>query len=683
MAKAQIVVSLPFERNVFQRNEANEAYIPITGTLGERAERIEARLVPRVNGQGVATDWITIDSEIDGNSFTGKILGKGGWYNLELRLIKDNSIKSLKQVNRIGIGEVFMVCGQSNAQGLNFPSFQKSATDDRVNAYSFYLDDYIPENLQFGPGVHIESADNVGIRGKSAWIYGELGDKIASQQNVPVMFFNTAFEGTSISNWANSAKGLSVFHEGFGFNFVAGFPYNFLRIGLQNYNSLYGIRSILWHQGENDRFNSLSNYYTDLKFLIDKTRQDFGAEIPWVVARVSLNQNTIYPQIIEAQNLVIQNTSKTFAGPLSDEIQNPRADGVHFANLPAGASNGLSDLATAWFNSLNQNFYANANPILGYEVPKLKINCNTNNSITLSVNTTFSDLKWSNGTNSTTLIATNGEYSATVKSPNGRYFTTNKVLVQSIYPVEIPVVSFPNGIMACKGGEITLNSSTLPQYSLNWNNGDTRNTIIVKDTNPYFVQYRNKYGCLSSKSNEVRALIVDPPLQPIVNKITPTLSACEGNSVVLSVYNPNKYNVAWSNGNNTDVITVKTPGVYNLNVVLSNATNCKSIESDTYKVSIFNNPATPELKQSGPYYLEASTVKLPTFFEWSLESTIDKSFNTQQIAPNKSGFYSVKGVDTYKIENNETLNLGLYILSSRLFEVDRRFKLLVEPLPTI
>jgi hypothetical protein len=112
LCNAQINIKIPYEKSVFQRNNNNLGNIYITGTLDQDADRVEARLVPRIANQGQQTDWKVIDNVIDGLSFTGSIEGIGGWYRLEVRAVSNEQSTSSKSVERVGIGEVFVIAGQ-------------------------------------------------------------------------------------------------------------------------------------------------------------------------------------------------------------------------------------------------------------------------------------------------------------------------------------------------------------------------------------------------------------------------------------------------------------------------------------------------------------------------------------------------------------------------------------------
>jgi len=345
---AQIVINFPSSRSVFQRSLDNKATLHINGYITQAMSRLEARLVAR-NNQGTSTDWTVLDDNPAGGVFSGNVQATGGWYDLEIRGIFRNQEVATARQERIGVGEVFIVAGQSNAQGMY--DDMASATDDRVNALTFFdsaqsaLDPPIDVLRQFA---HLNQGQRMAPRGLGSWCWGRLGDMLATRLNVPILFFNAAYEGTAIKNWRESAEAgrtESIYESGAFYE--AGQPYANLRACLQFYTHMLGIRAVLWHQGEAENFiNTTTNAYAaDLKALIDRSRRETGKDVPWVVARASYTGDRIggRPGIIAAQNQVIATVPNVFAGPNTDGIQIPRQrpprtqvtyDDVHFD--PAG-----------------------------------------------------------------------------------------------------------------------------------------------------------------------------------------------------------------------------------------------------------------------------------------------------------------------------------------------------------
>lgn len=342
LATAQIQVTFPVSRAVFQRTNNNESVIRINGYFTLPVSRIEARVQAR-NGQGTSSDWVTIQNNPSGGNYAGDLTVRGGWYNLEVRGMKDDQLVGTTIVERVGVGEVFIVAGQSNAQGIYYE--MGSASDDRVNSINYYDASESPNE----PSVdvlnkfsHMDQGNRVAPRGMGTWCWGRLGDLLAQRLNVPILFFNAGYEGTAMRNWRQSietGRSESVY-VGNEF-YKEGQPYANLRIALQFYTHMLGVRAVLWEQGEAEIFahSTQSSYVSDLQFVISRSRQDSGKNIAWVVARSSYSGDFLgsRPELIAAQNQVIAGGPNIYAGPATDGIQIPRlrpprtnTDDVHF-----------------------------------------------------------------------------------------------------------------------------------------------------------------------------------------------------------------------------------------------------------------------------------------------------------------------------------------------------------------
>ena len=64
------------------------------------------------------TNWITIQRNPQGGIFQGALRAKGGWYRLEVQAFIGGVATGTDVIRKVGIGEVFIITGQSNAQGF-------------------------------------------------------------------------------------------------------------------------------------------------------------------------------------------------------------------------------------------------------------------------------------------------------------------------------------------------------------------------------------------------------------------------------------------------------------------------------------------------------------------------------------------------------------------------------------
>jgi Carbohydrate esterase, sialic acid-specific acetylesterase/Secretion system C-terminal sorting domain len=654
---SQFTINFPTTRATFQRDRNNSTEVPITGNIGRIVDRIEARLVPMATNQGTATAWTTIQTNPQSGSYTGKLRGTGGWYRLEVRSILNSSILETIGVDRIGIGEVFVIAGQSNARG-RVNSGEKRSTDDRVNTIEFFNETSlreIPVDWRF---THLEAATKISPLGENSWCWGELGDLLTTRLNVPVMFFNAAFEGSTVTNWRESAEGiLTVNPNGTGF-ITKDFPYLNLRNAITQYGSILGIRAVLWQQGETDTnpFNTSETVYaTNLQKLIEISRQHSGKNLSWVIARVSRTfPNVTSTAIINAQNRVIGLPQfNAFAGPATDNIT-ARSDGLHFANLSSTQA-GLSQLAQAWNTSLDNNFFNNSNPFAPAPIIPLQIKCNTNNSITLSLSGNYESLRWSNNTTEKSINVFEGIFSAVSKDQTSNYFLTTAVNTNFISLESPPTILAKGPTSICQGNGVELIANTDLQ-KVRWSTGDTTKSIIIKTTTNVTVVGVNNQSCPTRLSNTTAVKVNDLPGKPSILMLG-FQNSCEGNNIILTSSNAN-LTALWDtpNRDSTRSIIFSKVGNYKTTVRVRDSNGCISLPSDPSEISIKALPATPKIEQTGIYTLGIKTedFKNGDTFEWKRNGGFFP-LKTSNIKVTQAANYGVTVSRYYPIPNNQTL----------------------------
>lgn len=343
---AQLNITSPQSRVVFQRNQANQANVIVSGLAPLNTTRVEARLVALPGYTGATTGWSPLNLISNNKAFRGSLTGTGGWYRLEVRAWADNNVSADGSIDRVGVGEVFVVAGQSNAFGVFDGS---GATDDRVSVVDFRDNDV---NEQLLP-VRFSHADGGANAGPSnpLFIWGQLGDQLVRRLQVPVLFLGAAQPGTSSEQWRKTA-------EGDGSTSGTLLPYRRLGAVLYHYIARTGARAVLWHQGEGDVGRGQQQYFDNVQYLINKSRQqtNFGA-LAWVVSRATYLFGQTDGGIINAQNQLISNVPNVFAGPSTDALgADNRADNVHFSGI------GLTRLTDLWNQSLTDDFFNRSQP---------------------------------------------------------------------------------------------------------------------------------------------------------------------------------------------------------------------------------------------------------------------------------------------------------------------------------
>lgn len=328
---SELSVDSELSRAIFQRDNRNRADVPVTGTFISGISKVEARAIPRDGGSGTATDWQVIDSNPSGGAYGGNLTLDGGWYDIEVRSYDGSTLVAESQIERVGVGEVFVIAGQSNS--ANFGSRLLSAADDRVSAFDYnnwrHADDPMPI---------------AGGTGGSPWPV--LGDSIAAELDVPVGFISVGQGSTRVDQWLPGATN-GPFEDPL---------YDRLKDALESLGP-NGARAVLWHQGESDNGpnTSTTSYLSDLTSIISQSRIDAGYDIRWGIAQASYHPGSaegIQQSVVDAQAIAGSFDPLNFVGALTDELIGSewrRTDNLHFNEA------GTIEHANRWFDALIEN----------------------------------------------------------------------------------------------------------------------------------------------------------------------------------------------------------------------------------------------------------------------------------------------------------------------------------------
>lgn len=345
-----LVLHSPQDYQVVQRNSTNLGRFRARGSLGvdaAKADRIEYRLGTDSN-PGV---WKALETTIKDGRFDATIESKaGGWYRLEVRALADSKPIASARVEHVGIGEVFVVAGQSNS--ANHGAEKQATKTNRVATFD-------------GSSWQVANDPQPGASGGGGSFMPPFGDAIATRFDVPVGVIACGVGATSIREWlpkgstfpnpptleGRAQKRPDGTWESKG-DLYASFCDRMKRLGPD------GFRAVLWHQGESDANQRDSSrtlagklYREYLEKLIRDSRKEIGWNAPWFVARATYHGpgDESSEEIRKAQESLWKD-GVAFEGPDTDTLKGALRDnggkGVHFSGP------GLREHAAKWFEKV-------------------------------------------------------------------------------------------------------------------------------------------------------------------------------------------------------------------------------------------------------------------------------------------------------------------------------------------
>jgi hypothetical protein len=324
-----VTVNSPQTHQIIQRQANNMAQVPISGNIDYDYDFVSARMIEiDSNGTNISTpsEWYTIHSTFKpGGSFFKNIDVNAGWYNMELQIFNQGTLIEAITVDSFGVGEVFIIAGQSNS--ANHGNVTLTPSDSRVSTWGSDGWRFATDPLPIATG-----------NGGSPW--PALGDNLAQRYDVPIGLISVGWGGTKVEQWLpDDSSSNPLFSR--------------IQMALDEVGYL-GARAILWHQGESDLSGGTTteDYASMLNEVIMGSRIYANWDIPWAVARASYLPGfsaESLAEIVDAQQAVIDNDSLTYLGPDTDNLigDSWRYDTVHFNG------EGLLEHARLWDLSIS------------------------------------------------------------------------------------------------------------------------------------------------------------------------------------------------------------------------------------------------------------------------------------------------------------------------------------------
>ena len=277
---AKLVLTSPLPNQVIQREgfepgrshehnvtgpELGYADIDVRGTRPAAIKgEFEFRVIALKGAYGHDTDWAVLTVEDEDQTFQGPAeMVAGGWYRLEVRCVSDGKTVATGSVEPVGVGEVFVVAGQSYAGGTNDELLKVTDPQSRVTAYNWQTKTWQVAN---DPQPHV---------GDGGTIWPPLGDLLVPTLRVPVAFVNVSVGGTSTRQWMPEGE----LHK---------------RLVMAG-NAVGAFRAVLWQQGESDVIEKTTTetYIRNMIKIRESAAREWRFEPTWLLAKSTLHP-TVY-----------------------------------------------------------------------------------------------------------------------------------------------------------------------------------------------------------------------------------------------------------------------------------------------------------------------------------------------------------------------------------------------------
>jgi hypothetical protein len=333
-ASEALKLDSPIDYQVFQRQSRFGGVIRIAGKLDNADGVLQFRIVGQPLEGSLPGDWKSLPFDPQTRTFcVDAAAPAGGWYRLQLRSVKNGVALEQTTVAHVGLGEVFVVAGQSNSANHG-EGRQRPATDRVVTA----------DNPTWG----VANDPQPGASGDGGSFIPAFGDAMEKKYRVPIGLVCLGVGGTSVREWLPKGDAIAA-PPTTGANMVTVTPNSWACSGVL-FDRLAdtvrrlgpnGFRAVLWHQGESDAHQPAGHNITPEQYreylarLIHATREAAAWCVPWFVAQASYHTpaDTGTPELRAAQkSLAVKGL--TLEGPNTDELggafRENNGQGVHF-----------------------------------------------------------------------------------------------------------------------------------------------------------------------------------------------------------------------------------------------------------------------------------------------------------------------------------------------------------------
>jgi len=333
---AELSLTSPLDYQVVQRNSPGKGLLRITGDLSEEVTGADVTIEAKVVGEKSESGWLRAGGSISGKKLSGAVEApSGGWWGLEVRVSQGGNEVARGSVAHVGIGEVFVVAGQSNS--ANHGEEKQTTTTRRVAAFD-------------SKTWRIADDPQPGASGGGGSFVPAFADAVVAKENVPVGIISCGIGATSVREWLPKGAMFPnpptlesrVEQVPNGQWASKGAAYEAFIARMKSVGP-QGFRAVLWHQGESDanqkdatRTLSGKLYREYLEKIIRDSRRDIGWNAPWFVAQASYHvPGDEGSDDIRAAQASLWKDGLALEGPDSDALKGKLRErdgkGVHFS----------------------------------------------------------------------------------------------------------------------------------------------------------------------------------------------------------------------------------------------------------------------------------------------------------------------------------------------------------------
>jgi hypothetical protein len=329
-------VDSPLDYEVFQRQTREKGRLVIRGYVPEGCPRVEAQLTGQSIVGKLPGQWKRVPLDCASHTFRAEWSAPaGGFYEFGLRLLKSGKPAFETRVQHVGVGEVFVIAGQSNS--TNYGEVLQQTKSGMVSSFN-------------GSSWSMANDPQLGVQDHSrkGSFIPAFGDALYDRYHVPIAVASVGHGSTSVRQWLPKGERIDV--PPTYPKFVITTASNTLESSGELFDGLMkrvnqlgrgGFRALLWHQGESDSNQKPEHqiagddYRRLLEHIIRESHRQAGWDFPWFVAQVSYSpKSSSSPAIREAQQSLWK-AGIALEGPdtdtLTGDYRQNNGTNVHFS----------------------------------------------------------------------------------------------------------------------------------------------------------------------------------------------------------------------------------------------------------------------------------------------------------------------------------------------------------------